>query len=84
MNPFGKSCIAKTLLLSKINHLVFVLPTITKKKLKEIEAIIFEFIWGGKNKDKVCRRDVVQDLQKGAFRLPRHRELMGGFQILMD
>ena len=48
LTAIGKSVIAKTLLLSKINHLVFVLPSLSKKRLKEIESVIYSFIWGGK------------------------------------
>merc|ERR1712015_316351 len=70
LTPIGRAVIAKTLMLSKINHLIFVLPNITKKRQQEIEALIFEFIWGGKGKDKVNRNDAKQDFKKGGLNFP--------------
>ena len=68
ISPLGRACIAKTLLLSKLSHLAFVLPGINKKKLKEIENEIYTFIWGGQ--EKVARGDAKQPESRGGLGFP--------------
>ena len=68
LTPIGRACIAKTLLLSKINHLAFVLPSLTKRKIREIENIIYRFIWKGS--DKVARNDAKLKWGVGGLNLP--------------
>ena len=47
LTPIGRLCIAKTLLLSKINHLAFVIPSLSSTMVKKLENLIYNFIWGG-------------------------------------
>ena len=68
ISPLGRACIAKTLLLSKLSHLAFVLPGINKKKLKEIETEIYSFIWGGQ--EKVARGDAKQPESREGLGFP--------------
>jgi hypothetical protein len=68
ISPLECACIAKTLLLSKLSHLAFVLPGINKKKLKEIETEIYSFIWGGQ--EKVARGDAKQPESRGGLGFP--------------
>ena len=63
LSPIGRACIAKTLLLSKLSHLASVIPTVNKNKLKEIENLIYNFIWQGK--EKVARQDSKQSENRG-------------------
>ena len=53
---YGKAVIIKTLALPKLTHLALVLPNLQSKKLKELENLIFSFLWDNKP-DKVCRDD---------------------------
>ena len=68
LTPIGRACIAKTLLLSKINHLAFVLPNLSKKIIKLIEDKVYKFIWKGM--DKVARMDAKEKWSKGGLKLP--------------
>ena len=65
ITPIGRNCIVKTLLLSKLSHLSFVLPGLDRKKLKEIESEIYQFIWGGS--EKVARLDAKQPQARGGW-----------------
>ena len=69
LTPLGRSCIAKTLLLSKVSHLAMVLPSLNKNQLKLIENLIFKFIWQ-KGSEKVARKDAVMDFTKGGLNFP--------------
>ena len=51
---YGKIVIVKTLALSKLSHLPLVLPDLNSAQLKQLENIIFNFLWGNKP-DKVSR-----------------------------
>ena len=57
LTPYGRSVLAKTLLLSKLAHIHLVLPDLTNKKIKEIEDAIYDFIWKGKHQvsKNVCK-----------------------------
>ena len=57
LTPYGRSVIAKTLLLSKLAHIHLVLPDLTNTKIKEIEDTIYNFIWKGKHQvaKNVCK-----------------------------
>ncbi len=41
ISPLGRACIVKTLVLSKLAHLAFVLPSLNKQKLKLIESEVY-------------------------------------------
>ena len=65
--PIRKITIIKSLLLSKLVHLFMLLP-ITDKILKEINSILYKFLWGGKA-DKVNRQDVCKPYIKGGLQM---------------
>ena len=54
LTVYGKITVIKTLALSKVSHLALVLPNLNKKQIKDIEKMLFNFLWGGKP-DKVSR-----------------------------
>ena len=68
LSPLGKAVIVKSLLLSKINHIAFIIPTITSSLIKRIEDKLFDFIWGGR--DLVARKDAKKPENKGGLNLP--------------
>lgn len=57
LTPIGRACVAKSLLLSKLSHLAFVIPSLSKTKLKKVEDEIYRFIWKGREK---VSRDVAK------------------------
>ena len=54
LSVYGKICVIKTLALPKLSHLALVLPSLSDKQIKELEKIIYNFMWNGKP-DKVSR-----------------------------
>ena len=68
LTPIGRACVAKTLLLSKLSHLAFVIPSVNKHKLKLIENEIYQFIWKGT--DKVALTAAKQSKTRGGLNFP--------------
>ena len=68
ISPLGRACIAKTLLLSKLCHLAFVIPSLSKKHLKLLENEIYNFIW--QSREKVTRADAKQPEKMGGLSFP--------------
>ena len=68
LTPIGRSNIVKALMLSKLVHLFIALPNPSTRCIKEIERLIFEFVWGHKN-DKIKRTKLVQDHSKDGLKM---------------
>ena len=65
VTPYGKIVIIKTLALSKLSHTALVIPSLSNKRVKEIETLFFKFLWGNKP-DKVSRECVkIKEKQGG-------------------
>ena len=56
LTPIRRNTIFKTLIISQINHLLIALPNPDEKFLKELNNLMFKFIWNDKP-DKI-RRDI--------------------------
>ena len=54
LTPFGKVTVIKTLVISRIVHILLALPSPSEKIFTRIEKMIFEFLWDGKP-DKIKR-----------------------------
>ena len=54
LSVYGKMVIIKCLALPKISHLAMVLPSLDSKQIKELENLLFSFLWDRKP-DKVSR-----------------------------
>ena len=59
---FGKVCIIKTLAVSKIIYVAMCL-TVPDKAIKEINQILFRYLWG--KRDRIKRKSTVNMLEKG-------------------
>ena len=68
LTPFGKIAVIKSLLISKLVHLLAALPNPTAKTRKEIEKMFYNFIWGSK-RDTIKRTRLTQDYAKGGLRM---------------
>jgi len=55
LTPFGKITVLKTLIVSKIVHLLISLPTPSKNMMNKLNKLFYNFLWGGKP-DQVKRR----------------------------
>ena len=68
LTPLGKITVIKSLLISKIVHLLTALPNPSKSALKELEKLFFNFIWGGK-RDPIKRAKLTQTYANGGLRM---------------
>ena len=65
---YGKITVIKSLVLSKINHLLSSLPTPSNQIMKEIENLLFSFLWNNK-KDKIKRSQVQKPVSEGGLNM---------------
>lgn len=68
LTPIGRISIVKALLLSKLVHLFIALPTPSTRCTKDIERLLFRFVWGHKN-DKIKRTKLVQHHSKDGLKM---------------
>ena len=61
---YGKICVIKSLLLSKLTHLFSALPNPPPEFMQALNNILFKFVWNGK-RDKISRRSLVQPVTLG-------------------
>ena len=69
LTPFGRIYLVKSEALSQLNYLMTVLPQPNNVQIKEIESIIFRFVWGGKP-DRIKRSTLKNTFSKGGMRMP--------------
>ena len=68
LTPFGKITVLKTLVVSKINHLLLALPNPPDIVLKEINTLFFNFIWNN-SRDRIKRKISIKDYKDGGLRM---------------
>lgn len=68
MTPLGKITIIKTLIISKLTHLFINLPDPSPRFLKELDEIIFRFLWGGKT-HKVKKSIMCMPYEYGGYKM---------------
>ena len=68
LTPFGKITVLKSLVISKINHLILSLPNPTDRILQELNSLFFKFIWNG-SIDKIKRKISIKDYKEGGLRM---------------
>ena len=66
LTPFGKVTVMKTLILSKIVHILLSLPSPNKATFNKINKMLYEFLWDGKP-DKIKRNIAKQKLENGGI-----------------
>ena len=65
ITPFGKVTIIKSLIISKIVHILIALPSPSTVLIKKINKMLFEFLWDGKP-DKINRSTAKLKFEKMA------------------
>ena len=65
----GKATILKAFALSKLTFLFSVLPSPSPTFLKELNKIIFNFVWSGKS-EKIKRKVLINTFEKGGVKIP--------------
>ena len=64
----GKVTIVKSLLISKLVHILTALPNPCKEIIKKLNNILFRFVWNN-GPDKVKRSSLVQDYKHGGLKM---------------
>ena len=64
----GKTLVLNTVVMAKIWYLATVLP-IPEVETKTIQAVLFDYLWGGKNNNPITRNVVYQPKHKGGLYL---------------
>ena len=80
LTPIGKSVILKSLGLSQLIFLLSVLPSPPDYFIKEIEQIVFSFIWDTKP-DKVNRKTIIGDYSQGGLKMFHFPSVISGLKI---
>ena len=68
LTPYGKVTIVKSLLLSKITHVLLSLPSPSVFMFKNIEKLFFDFIWNNKPA-KFSRSIIEAEIKNGGLKL---------------
>lgn len=68
ITPIGRNIIVKSFAVSQLAYLFQVLPTPPDYFMKEIQDVIFDFIWNGKP-DKVKRSTMSNNIDKGGLKV---------------
>ena len=68
LTPLGKITVIKSLLLSKLVHLLTALPNPPQDDLKQLERMFFSFLWQGK-RDPIKRAKAVQSFAAGGLNM---------------
>lgn len=68
LTPFGKVHVLKSEALSQLVYLMSVLPKPSAKRIKELETIMFNFIWG--KSDKIKRSTMKNIKTEGGLQVP--------------
>ena len=48
LTPIGKIAVIKTLFLSKLNHILVILPNLSSNLIKKIERLFYGYLWDNK------------------------------------
>ena len=65
----GKIVVFKSLALSKFVHLFMTLPDPSPMFFKELELLMFKFLWG-KGRDRVKRQIIINTIENGGLKVP--------------
>ena len=68
LTPVGKITIIKTFLLSKLNHLFITLTSPDKHFFKNINTLLYKYIWDDKP-DKIKRNLINQSYSNGGLKM---------------
>ena len=66
LSVYGKIVVFKSLALAKLSHLSLVLPNLGKTQIKQLENLVFTFLWDGKP-DKIARDHVKLSQKAGGL-----------------
>ena len=79
LSVYGKNILCKTLMLSKINNIIIILPDLPKDVIVSFETQIYKFLWQGC--DQVRRSDAKIGESQGGLNLPNVWTSIHAFKI---
>ena len=68
ITPIGKITLIKSLMISQMNHLFISLPTPSNKFIKDLNSILYGFLWNSKI-DKIKRKQITQKYSQGGLKM---------------
>ena len=80
ITPIGRVCIVKSLVMSKVIHILQALPTPTNEYFKKLEALFLNFIW--KNKRHEINKDLLAEkIDSGGLNMISLQEMDIGLKL---
>ena len=68
LTPYGKLIVIKNLVMSKMVHLWLTIPNPSKNFIKEVNSLLFNFLWSG-TKDKIKRDICIKHYNDGGLNM---------------
>ena len=79
LTPLGRITIIKTLILSKLNHLLISLPNPSPDLLKTIQQLLYKFIWKN-GPDKIKRSIMESNIPNGGLKMVNIKNFILGLK----
>ena len=80
LTPFGRITVIKSLVVSKITHLLMNLPDPEGSFLKELNKLLYNCLWNGKN-DQIRRSGVCQTYEVGGLKIVDIKSFLAALKI---
>jgi len=80
LTPIGKITILKSLALSQLIYLFSVLPNPPDHFIKEVNSLIFNFVWNGKP-DKISRNTIIGSYEQGGLKMIHIPSVINGLKV---
>ena len=80
ITPFGKITVIKTMVISKITHLFMNLPDPDGKFLHDLDMLLYNFLWNGKQ-GKIKRPGARQDYEAGGLKMLDVKSFLSALKI---
>ena len=80
LTPFGKISVLKSLIISKLNHLLFSIPDPDEETINLLNSMFFDFLWNGKP-DKIKRSTTYNDYSEGGIKMINIRYFLASIKI---
>ena len=80
LTPFGKITVIKSLVISKITHLLLNLPDLEDNLLKELNTLLYNFLLDGKT-DKIKRSGMCQGYKVGGLKMVDLKSFVSALKI---
>ena len=68
LSTFGRITVVKSLMIPKLTHLFISLPNPQKELLREIDTLLFSYIWNSKV-DRIARKYITRQYNEGGLRM---------------